>query len=65
MKKQAILIIAHKNLWTIKQILKTLDSIYFDFFIHLDIKSNIKVDELLWLTKKSTVKVLKCIDVNW
>ena len=43
--KQAILIIAHNHLWTLKQILKSLDSEFFDFYIMIDKKSNIELND--------------------
>lgn len=66
MNKHAVLIIAHNNIWTLKKIIKILDSEYFDFFIHIDKKSNIDFSkELQGFSKKSQLYIYKEIDVRW
>lgn len=40
-KKQAILILAHRNTLALKSTIELLDSQYFDFFLHIDKKSRI------------------------
>lgn len=65
MQKQAILIIAHNNLWNLKKIIESLDSIYFDFFIHIDSKSDIEINEVKKLSKISEIKVYKELDIKW
>lgn len=65
MQKQAILIIAHNNLWNLKKIIESLDSIYFDFFIHIDSKSDIEINEVKKLSKISEIKVYKQLDIKW
>lgn len=63
--KQAILIIAHNHLWTLKQILKSLDSEFFDFYIMIDKKSNIELNDLKNSTQISNIKCWKNIEINW
>lgn len=41
-KKQAILILAHRNTLALKSTIELLDSQYFDFFLHIDKKSRIQ-----------------------
>lgn len=65
MNKQAILIIAHNNLWNLKKIIESLDSKYFDFFIHIDLKSNIKIEEIEKLSKISKINIYKEKDIRW
>ena len=65
MKKQAILIIAHNNKWILQELIKTLDSNYFDLYVHIDKKSLINPNELKYLCKKSIIKIYKEIDVKW
>lgn len=64
--KQAILIIAHNNFWTLEQILKTLDSKYFDFYVHIDKKSKLNLTtNLQAVCKQSHVEIYQEIDVRW
>lgn len=63
--KQAILIIAHNHLWTLKQILKSLDSEFFDFYIMIDKKSNIELNDLKSSTQISNIKCWKNKEINW
>lgn len=63
--KQAILIMAHNNLWTLKKIIKTLDSKYFDIFVHIDIKSSIEKKDLYNIVNVSKLYIYKEIDVKW
>lgn len=64
--KQAILIIMHNNLWTLEKILKLLDTEYFDIFIHIDKKSEIKIEDLKDITMvKSKIFIYKHVDVQW
>lgn len=65
MEKQAILIIAHNNIWNLKKILESLDSKYFDFFIHIDLKSNIKIEEIKKICKISKINIFKEKDIRW
>lgn len=65
MIKQAILIIAHNNEWILRELIKTLDSNYFDLYIHIDTKSSIKPESLTSLCKKSAIKVYQQINVRW
>ena len=64
-KKQAILILAHDNLYTLKKIIMSLDSKYFDLYIHVDKKSNICFADVKDLCKMSTLYFYKVIDVRW
>lgn len=64
--KQAILIIAHNNIWTLKKMIEILDSQYFDIFIHIDKKSTIDFSkELAGFCKKSKLYIYKEIDTKW
>lgn len=66
MKKQAIMIIAHNNIWTLERLIKMLDSEYFDIYIHIDKKS--KINDLQYIkniVKKSKIFVYKKINVRW
>ncbi len=65
MNKQAILIMAHNNEKIIKLLIKKLDSIYFDIFLHIDKKSNLNIEDFNNLTSKSNLYIYKEIDVNW
>lgn len=66
MKKQAILIIAHNNIWTLEKLLKSLDSKYFDIYIHIDKKSNINnLDVIAQFVKVSKIYIYKEINVRW
>lgn len=65
MNKQAIMIIAHNNIWTLKKIIEILDSKYFDIYIHLDKKSNLNPEELKNTTKESKLFIYKEINVRW
>lgn len=65
MNKHAILIMAHNNLWTLRELIKTFDSKYFDIYVHLDLKSFIEEKDLTNLCKFSRVKVVKKIDIRW
>lgn len=65
-KKQAILIMAHNNIFTLEKILSILDSDYFDFYIHIDKKSNINIGDInKKICKKSMIYIYKNIDVRW
>ena len=64
-RKQAILIMAHNNEKILKLLIKKLDSIFFDLFIHIDEKSYIKIEDLTGLTSKSKLFVYKEISVKW
>lgn len=65
MNKQAILIMAHNNLWILKNLIKTLDSEYFDIFVHIDLKSNIDKTCIDKICHKSKLFVYKKIDIRW
>lgn len=65
MNKQAIMIIAHNNIWTLKKIIELLDSKYFDIFIHIDKKSNLNPEELKNICKESKLFIYKEINVRW
>ena len=63
--KQAILIMAHNNINILKLLIKKLDSLCFDIFLHLDQKSYISKEELNGLTTKSKLYIYKEISVKW
>jgi hypothetical protein len=42
-KKQAILILSHRNTLALKSTIELLDSQYFDFFLHIDKKVEFKI----------------------
>lgn len=65
MNKHAILIMAHNNLWSLKELIKTLDSGYFDIFVHLDLKCKIEEKDLENICKISKLVILKQIDIRW
>ena len=56
-KKEAILIMAHNNLNILKKTILLLDSEFFDIYIHIDKKSNININELRRICKKSKIYV--------
>lgn len=65
-KKQAILIMAHNNIFTLEKILSILDSDYFDFYIHIDKKSSININNINKnICKKSSINIYKSIDIRW
>ena len=64
MKKQAFIIIAHGSLDILNKLLELLDSKYFDIFLHLDIKSNIKVADI-YKCSKSKFYIFKKYDIRW
>ena len=65
MRKQAILVMAHNNIWTLKKILENLDSEKFDIFIHIDRKSKLQPNDLKNICKLSKVYIYKELDVRW
>lgn len=67
MKKQAILIIVHKNTYVLEKNLQLLDSPNSDIFIHVDRKcKNFKYDFYRSLVKYSSIIYLnRRIDVRW
>lgn len=65
MGKQAILIIAHNNIEILKKSLELLDSKYFDFFLHIDKKSNIEYKDIKNCVKQSKIYFYKEIDIRW
>lgn len=66
MKKQAILIMAHQNIWTLEKIIRLLDYEYFDIFVHIDKKSAIEIEDIKNIKlEKSEVFPYKNIDVRW
>ena len=64
MKKQAILIIAHNNIEVLNRLLELLDSKYFDIYLHIDLKSSIKKEDL-YECKISTLNVYKVVNILW
>ena len=67
MKKQAYLVLAHKNDFTFHHLLQALDDVRNDIFIHMDKKTNqgYSEEEIRNLVKKSNVYFTKRIDVHW
>lgn len=66
MKKQAILIIAHKQFELLNMTLRLLDSAYFDFYIHIDKKSGpIDTEAITDGVRESSVYFIKRIPVTW
>ena len=65
MNKQAILIMAHNNELVLDKLIKELDSIYFDIYLHIDKKSYLNIEEYTNITKISKIYVYKEIDVVW
>lgn len=67
MNKQAILIMAHNNYWTLTQLIKSIDSNYFDIYLHVDLKSSIKINkiEIKKMVKKSKIYLYQKFDVRW
>ena len=69
MKKQAILIIAHNNLEILKKNILILDNSNIDFYIHIDKKSSIEINDILkdnqLLDLKSNIYIYKEISVYW
>lgn len=63
--KQAILIMAHNNLFTLLSLIEMLDSEYFDLYVHIDKKSSIKLADLNNKCQKSKLYVYKEIDIRW
>lgn len=64
-KKEAILIMAHNNLNILKKTILLLDSEFFDIYIHIDKKSNININELRRICKKSKIYVFKEFNIRW
>lgn len=62
--KQAILLMAHNNLWTLNKIIQCLDYNKFDIYVHLDKKSSISFEDV-YETKYSKLYFFKKIDVRW
>lgn len=65
MIRQAILIIAHNNIEILNKLIETLDSKYFDIYIHVDKKSNIKVEDIKSNGKESNIYIYKVYDIRW
>lgn len=63
--RQAVLIMAHDNLWSLKELIKSLDSTYFDIFVHIDLKSKIKRENVSNLCRFSRLFVYKNFDISW
>ena len=64
-EKQAILIMAHNNLFTLMKIIEILDSDFFDLYIHIDKKSDIDIPDIKKTCKKSKIFVFKEFNVGW
>lgn len=62
--KQAILIMAHNNVWTLNKIIECLDFNGFDIFVHIDKKSKIIKNEVND-TKCSNLYIYKELDIRW
>ena len=63
--KEAILIMCHNNLNILKKTISLLDSEFFDFFVHIDKKSNIEINDIKNICKKSQIYVFKEIKIRW
>ena len=63
--KHAYLIMAHHELYILKSLIKTLDHVRHDFYIHIDKKSFIKKDDLLNVVKESNIYFTEQTDVHW
>lgn len=65
MKKHAYLIMAHKQPELLKKLIKLLDNEKHDFFVHIDKKSNINIEDLKKCVSKSNIQFINRISVNW
>ena len=65
MNKQAILIMAYNNELVLDKLIKELDSIYFDIYLHIDKKSYLNIEDYINITKISKIYVYKEINVIW
>ena len=63
--KQAFLIIAHNNFEQLKILLSLLDNNKFSFFIHIDKKCKIDLNEIKNYCTKSDVHVYSEYDIRW
>lgn len=63
--KHAILVLAHGDLTVLKYQMRILDDSRFDFFIHIDKKSNNSGEELQNICKHSNVFITQQIAVYW
>lgn len=63
--KEAIMIMCHNNLNILKKTISLLDSEFFDFYVHVDKKSNIEINDIKNICKKSQIYVFKEIKVRW
>lgn len=63
--KQAFLIMAHNNIQQLEILISLLDNKKFDFFIHIDKKSNVDLDKLKEISKKSKIYVYSEYDIKW
>lgn len=65
MKKQAYLIIAHKQLELLHKLIESLDYEYNDVFVHIDKKTTVNFEDLNDCTTKSKVYFFQEYDVKW
>lgn len=63
--KEAILIMCHNNLNILKKTISLLDSEFFDFYVHIDKKSNIEINDIKNICKRSQIYVFKEIKIRW
>ena len=66
MKKQAILIMYHKDYYILEKLLKQIDSKYFDIYLHVDKKvKNFDYEYTKSLIKNSDIYFTKRLNVKW
>jgi hypothetical protein len=63
-EKHAYLLIVHSNLHQVNQLIKSLDFMYNDLFIHIDHKSKMRINEI-YKPKFSNIYLYKSISVYW
>lgn len=64
-QKHAYLIMAHHELYVLKQLLSALDHERHDFFLHIDSKSVIKPSQLQQVVTKGNLYFTQQTDVHW
>ena len=63
--RHAVLVMAHGNLKVLTICMRILDSELFEFYIHIDAKTNVDTNCLLKICKHSKVFITKRIPVYW
>lgn len=64
-RKHAYLIMAHHEPYVLKSLLRALDHVRHDFFLHIDSKSNLQTEILTHIVKEGNLYFTERTDVHW